>query len=144
MISGWHDVLLYHMFKGKMVSPATSKEWWEMWHRIDESSCTKRQLQDIVNVGWLRRQVSKWLGSDKIDDLITSVPCTEIFYSPNEANAKYLREQCKKIARRYYSCGKPALASWWWGIIRVLDYFNKISPRAVESIHTINWFLKNQ
>jgi hypothetical protein len=144
MISGWHDVLLYHMFKGKMVSPATSKEWWEMWHRIDESSCTNRQLQDIVNVGWLRRQVSKWLGSDKIDDLITSVPCTEIFYSPNEANAKYLREQCKKIARRYYSCGKPALASWWWGIIRVLNCFNKISPRAVESIHTINWFLKNQ
>lgn len=144
MISGWHDVLMYHMAKDRMVSPATSKEWWEMWHRIDESSCTNEQLQDMVNVGWLRRQATKWVGGDKIDKLIKSVPCTEIFYSPNQTNAKYLIENCRKIAKLYYDAGNIEEASYWCGMEQIILTFNKISPRAVESIHTINWFLKNQ
>lgn len=148
-MSGWHDVLVDYMSKKQMISPATSKEWYEMWHKIDESSCDETQFMDMISVGWLKNQLVQWTGKQEIAELTKSTPCTEIYYSPNAENKKYLIDACQKIAQLYLANKRedePSFltASWWRGMIDMINTFNKISPRAVESIHTINWFLKNQ
>tara|TARA_B100000424_G_C22700980_1_gene382306 strand:- start:51 stop:611 length:561 start_codon:yes stop_codon:yes gene_type:complete len=144
MMSGWHDVLVDYMDKGQMISPATSKEWYEAWHRIDETSCSDEQFKDIIAVKWLKRQIVKWTGKDEMADWTKSTPCTEIYYSPDANNSKYLMDECSKISKIYYDNGKVEKAAWWRGMVDMISKFGKVSPRAVESIHTINWLLKNK
>lgn len=144
MMSGWHDVLVDYMDKGQMISPATSKEWYEAWHRIDETSCSDEQFKDIIAVKWLKRQIVEWTGKDEMADWTKSTPCTEIYYSPDANNSKYLMDECSKISKIYYDNEKVEKAAWWRGMVDMISKFGKVSPRAVESIHTINWLLKNK
>ena len=144
MMRGWDDVLLYFMLNGTMVSPATSKEWFETWHRIDENTCDDEQLRDIMGVGWLKRHVVKEIGDDKILPLIKSVPCTEIYYTPNAKNYEMLVSQCLKISKIYAGAGNVGQVRYWKGALQLLKVFRKLTPTIIESIHTINWLLLNQ
>ena len=132
------------MLNGTMVSPATSKEWFETWHRIDEKTCDDEQLRDIMGVGWLKRHVVKEIGDDKILPLIKSVPCTEIYYTPNAKNYEMLVSQCLKISKIYAGAGNVGQVRYWKGALQLLKVFRKLTPTIIESIHTINWLLLNQ
>ena len=53
-------------------------------------------------------------------------------------------DECSKISKIYYDNEKVEKAAWWRGMVDMISKFGKVSPRAVESIHTINWLLKNK
>jgi len=144
MMGGWDDILFYFMLTGTMVSPATSREWYEMWHRIDEDSCNNQQLRDMIDVGWLKRQVANWLGGDELVPLIRSAPCYEQLYVPNKENRKYILHECLKIAKLYQKSTRVELYLWWLSAIEMIKTFDQVTPQIVESIHTINWLLNHQ
>jgi hypothetical protein len=144
MIAGWPDMFLYEMHKGTMVSPATSKEWWEMWHRIDEDSCSQDQLNDIMRMDWLKKNIVDWTGREDMLDLVRTAPCTEIHYEPDESNKHYISVECERIARKYYAVGRMDVSKWWIGMKKALSVFGKAPPQLIESIHTINWLEKNR
>ena len=144
MMGGWDDILFYFMLTGTMVSPATSREWFEMWHRIDEDSCDDQQLRDMIGVGWLKRQVADWLGGDELIPLIKSTPCNEQFYVPNEENRKYILHECLKIADLFKKSPRVDLHTWWTSAIEIIKTFDQVTPKIVESIHTVNWLLNHQ
>ena len=101
-------------------------------------------IKDIIAVKWLKRQIVEWTGKDEMASWTKSTPCTEIYYSPDAYNSKYLIDECTKISKIFYDNGKVEKAAWWRGMVDMISKFDKISPRAVESIHTINWLLKNK
>ena len=144
MIAGWPDMLLYEMHKGTMASPATSKEWWEMWHRIDESSCDTERFEDITCMNWLKKQIVEWTGREDLLDLVKTFPCTEVHYEANVENKEYLSAECNRISRIFYDAGRLEEAKWWTGMREALLVFGKADDQLIESIHTINWLEKNK
>ena len=140
---GWEDDLLFQMHKGRICSPATSQEWYEMWHKIDDESCDNTQLQDIMGVRWLKKQIAEWVGDD-IVDLVKGVPCTENYYKPNGENRKYILSECNRWMDYYKQNKNPTQQLYWKSIIDVIKMWNKVSPDVVQGIHTLNWLRKQR
>ena len=138
----WEDDLLFQMFKKKICSPATSRDWFETWHRIDNQSCDHEQLKDLMGVGWLKRQIAEW-ASDEIIPMVKHVPCTEKFYTPDEETKEYILGQCKKAQESYRAEKNLTQQIYWRGNMEIIKMFNKITPELVQSIHTLNWLSKN-
>lgn len=139
---GWEDDLLFQMYKGRICSPATSKEWYEMWHKIDDQSCSNEQLHDMMGVGWLKKQICQYVGDDIID-LVKGVTCTENYYTPNRQNKEYVLGECKRFLD-YYKKNKNAQQQLYWkSAVEIISAWDKVSPDVVQSIHTLNWLEKN-
>ncbi len=139
---GWEDDLLFQMYKGRICSPATSQEWYEMWHKIDDKSCDNTQLQDIMGVGWLKKQIAEWVGDDVVG-LIKGVTCTENYYSPDTANKKYILSECNRWMNYYKQYKNPTQQLYWKSAVEIISAWDKVSPDVVQSIHTLNWLEKN-
>jgi len=143
IINGFSDDLLYRMHDGTLCSPACSKEWFEMWHRIDNDSCSYDQLQDLMGVGWLKRQISEWVG-EEISTMSKHSPCTETWYEPDESNRKFIISECEKIKNFYRESSNSFQQFRWANTIEIIKTWNKVSPGVVQSIHTLNWLFKNR
>jgi len=139
---GWEDDLLFQMHKGRICSPATSKEWYEMWHKIDDTSCNQSELQDIMGVVWLKKQIGEWVGHD-IVDLVKGVTCTENYYCPNNTNKKYILGECNRFMQYYREKQNVTQQVYWRSTIEVIKAWSKVSPDVIQSIHTLNWLFKN-
>ena len=142
MMHQWDDDLWVQMYEGFCSSPATSEEWYDRWHAIDEDSCDKDQLQDMMGAGWLKQTVAKWIGGvhgDQVADMSKSVTCAENYYVPDQANTQYIRTQLKKIIGRYKDAGNQRQQVYWVGVSDILETFGKIGPEAVYGIHQLNW-----
>jgi hypothetical protein len=143
LINGYADDLLLGMHNGTLCSPASSKEWFEMWHRIDNDSCSYDQLQDLMGVGWLKRQISEWVG-EEISTMSKHSPCTEKWYEPDESNRKFIISECEKIKNFYRESSNSFQQLRWANTIEIIKTWNKVSPGVVQSIHTLNWLFKNR
>ena len=139
---GWEDDLLFQMHKGRICSPATSKKWYEMWHKIDDTSCNQSELQDIMGVVWLKKQIGEWVGHD-IVDLVKGVTCTENYYCPNNTNKKYILGECNRFMQYYREKQNVTQQVYWRSTIEVIKAWSKVSPDVIQSIHTLNWLFKN-
>jgi len=137
------DDIFLAMHTGHMSSMASSREWYEMWHKIDEGSCTIEQLKDMMAVGWLKNHVSSLVGDD-IMDLIKSVSCTEQYYHPNDDNRKYIIDQCNKFADIFKRQGNPTQQVYWRSAIAVIETWGKVSEELIHGINTLNWLENNR
>ena len=151
MIHRWDDDLWVQMYGGFMSSPATSQDWWNKWHAIDESSCNQEQLKDMMSVGWLRSTVANWIGGQKGDSIAymsKSVSCAENYYQPDESNKEYILSQCKKILSGYSDTerwsGKLRKQVYWKGTMDILKAWNKVCPESIYAIHQFNWLERNK
>jgi|TARA_A100001011_G_scaffold383945_1_gene455871 hypothetical protein len=141
-MNGWEDDLLFQVYKGRIRSPAMSKEWYEMWHKIDDESCDYSQLQDIMGVGWLKNQIGEWVG-DNVVGLIKGVICTENYYRPNAENKRYIISECNRWMDFYKQHKNITQQVYWRSATQIISSWDKISPDVVQSIHTLNWLSKN-
>lgn len=142
LIHRWEDDLLFQMYKKRICSPATSQDWFEMWHKIDNSSCDYNQLQDLMGVRWLKKQIADWTTED-ILPLVKHTGCTENYYTPDQKNKEYILAQCHRIQESYRKSKNVLQQVYWRGTIDVIKAFNKVSPDVVQSIHALNWLSKN-
>ena len=143
LIPGWEDDLLYSMHKDSISSPATSQQWYENWHRIDPMSCDASELQDIMAVDWLKKQVAAWSTSD-IVPLIKGVRCAENNYSPNQSNRSFLLSECERFYKKFHDNKDVEQQVFWRNAIRSMKLFDKISSTVVHCVHILNWLEKNR
>lgn len=143
IIRNWDEMGLYSSFNQKALWPARSKEWFDMWHSIDEGSCTDEQFKDMVKIGWLKKIITQWTGSDYVD-LIHSVPCIEkYFYLKNPNTKKFMLDEVQKFVDIYIKEKHPFETRYWTFWKRSIDYFDKIPFDVMEKIHTLNWMIKH-
>ena len=147
MMHRWDDDLWVQMYGGFLSSPATSQDWWNKWHAIDEASCDQDNLKDMMSAGWLKHTVSHWIGGtkgDSVANMSKSVSCAENYYEPDQSNREYILSECAKILDRYKSSANHRQQVYWRGTVDVLKAWNKIAPEAVYGIHQLNWLEKNK
>jgi len=143
VVDSWDEYGYLGHLSGNESWPAATKEWLQAWHSIDSDSCSAEQYNDMINVGWLKRVIVDWVGDSWVD-LIHSVPCGEKYHEMNPDFRKYILSQIDKFFHEYNKRGIGAEAFYWREWKQTLKYFNKISSKLLEEIHTLNWFLKNQ